>query len=55
MKTDLKQLSKAELTGFLEHLGQSPYRANQVINWLYKKLAVSFDEMTDLSKGLREG
>lgn len=55
MKTDLKQLSKAELTGFLEYLGQSPYRANQIINWLYKKLAASFDEMTDLSKGLREG
>ncbi|GBD97769.1 MAG TPA: 23S rRNA (adenine(2503)-C(2))-methyltransferase RlmN [Nitrospirae bacterium] len=54
MKTDLKQLSKAELTGFMEHSGQPPYRVNQIIKWIYKKTAASFDKMTDLSKDFRE-
>jgi 23S rRNA (adenine2503-C2)-methyltransferase len=54
MKTNLKQLSKQELLLFMEGTGQKPFRANQVINWIYKNLATSFDEMTDLSKDFRE-
>ncbi len=53
MKTNLKQLPEEEITMFIERLGQKPYRARQIINWIYKKLATSFDEMTDLSKNLQ--
>lgn len=54
MKTNFKQLSAEEIAGLIEGLGQKPYRVNQIINWIYKKLAASFDEMTDLPKALRE-
>ena len=53
MKTNLRSLSKTELIQFIERMGQKPYRAKQIINWLYKRLATSFDEMTDLSKEFR--
>ena len=53
MKTNLKALSEKELKVFIENLGQSPYRAQQIINWIYKKRATSFEEMTNLSKHLR--
>jgi 23S rRNA (adenine2503-C2)-methyltransferase len=53
MKTNFKQLTQEELIRFIESLGQRPYRAKQIINWIYKKLVTSFDEMTDLPKELR--
>ncbi len=54
MKTNLKQLTQEEVFRFIENLGQKPYRSRQILNWIYRKYAESFDEMTDLSKGLRE-
>ncbi len=54
MKTNLKSLSKTELLLFIEQMGQKPYRAKQILTWLYKKHAASFDEMTDLSKEFRK-
>ena len=53
MKTNLKSLSKAEFIQFIERMEQKPYRAKQIITWLYKRSAASFDEMTDLSKEFR--
>ena len=37
-----------------EELGLEAYRANQVMNWIYKRLEDDFQKMTDLSKGHRE-
>jgi len=54
MKINLKQLSKDELALFIVKLGEKPYRVGQIISWIYKMYAVSFDEMTNLSKELRE-
>jgi 23S rRNA (adenine2503-C2)-methyltransferase len=54
MKINLKQLSKDELALFIVKLGEKPYRVGQIISWIYKMHAVSFDEMTNLSKELRE-
>ncbi len=54
MKTNFKQISRSGIFSFIEQLGHKPYRARQVINWIYKKNAVSIDDMTDLSKSLRE-
>lgn len=53
MKTNLRSLSKDELLLFVERMGQKPYRAKQIISWLYRRYASSFDEMTDLSKEFR--
>ncbi len=54
MKINFKELTGPEIFSFIERLGQKPFRARQIINWIYKKFAVSFDEMTDLSKDFRE-
>jgi len=54
MKTNIKALPVEEVTAFIENLGQKPYRAKQIITWIYNKLATSFREMTDLPKSLRE-
>ncbi len=53
-KIDIKNLSKDELKAELAAIGEEAYRAAQIFRWLYKDTAKSFDEMTDLSKGLRE-
>lgn len=53
MKKNFKELSPDELTTFIGKLGQKKYTIKQIINWIYKKMAVSFDEMTDLTKDLR--
>jgi 23S rRNA (adenine2503-C2)-methyltransferase len=54
MLPDIKTLSLEELTALVESLGQNPYRARQINHWIYDKLAQSFDDMTDLSKNLRD-
>ena len=51
--TDLKSYSREELTLFLEELGEPAFRGKQVFQWLHQGVT-SFDEMTNLSKALRE-
>ena len=53
-KTELLGLNRAELSLLCEKLGQSSFRGKQIAEWLYKKNAASFGEMTNLSKPLRE-
>jgi 23S rRNA (adenine2503-C2)-methyltransferase len=51
----LKGLHLPELEQwFVEELGEKPFRAAQIWKWLHVRYASSFDEMTDLAKGLRE-
>ncbi|MBN8227907.1 23S rRNA (adenine(2503)-C(2))-methyltransferase RlmN [Corallococcus macrosporus] len=53
--TDVASLSREKLALFLsEHLGERPFRAAQLYRWLHQRGATTFDEMTDLSKALRE-
>jgi 23S rRNA (adenine2503-C2)-methyltransferase len=51
---DIASLSLAALTTFLVELGEKPFRGKQVYRWLHQRGATRFDEMTDLSKALRE-
>jgi 23S rRNA (adenine2503-C2)-methyltransferase len=53
-KIDLRKLSKAELAAHMKDLGQPSYRADQIYDWLWKKGAHDVDDMTNLSKTLRE-
>jgi 23S rRNA (adenine2503-C2)-methyltransferase len=53
-KQDIRKLSKKELKDFFIAQGDKAFRANQVYEWLWNKSAVSFDEMTNLSKATRE-
>lgn len=51
--TDLKSMSLPEMTAYLQSLGEPAFRGKQVFTWLHKGVN-SFDEMTNLSKALRE-
>lgn len=53
-KKDIRKLSAEELKGFFTQHGEQGFRAKQVHEWLWKKSATSFDEMTNLSAALRE-
>lgn len=53
-KTDIRTLSKEQLIAQLEQLGEKPFRAKQIYEWLWKKSIIDFDDMTNLSKDLRE-
>ncbi len=51
---DIKSQSLSELKRTVEGLSEKPFRAKQIYEWLHKKQADSFQEMTNLSVGLRE-
>ncbi|MEW6067436.1 MAG: 23S rRNA (adenine(2503)-C(2))-methyltransferase RlmN [Nitrospirota bacterium] len=53
-KTNLKSLSKKEIFQFIENIGLPPYRANQLIYWIYNKYATEINEITEFSKDLRK-
>ncbi len=53
-KTNLKSLSKQELEAFIEELGLPAFRAKQILHWIYEKYAQSIQDITELSKDLRE-
>ena len=53
-KPDIRSLSKEQLSVAFKNMGEQPFRAKQVYEWLWKKSATSFNEMTNLSKSLRE-
>ena len=49
----IKNHTLEEVRAIFLSLGEKPYRAEQLFNWLYEKNAASFDEMTNFSKELR--
>lgn len=53
-KRNIRDLSLDEMKTFIEGQGQKTFRAKQLYEWLWLKSARSFDEMTNLSKDLRE-
>ena len=53
-KKDIVSLSFDELKIEMENIGEKAFRAKQIYEWLHVKLVDSFDEMTNLSKALRE-
>ena len=53
MQTDLKSMNIEEMTAFLGELGEPSFRGKQIFRWLHRGVT-SFEEMSDLSKGLRE-
>lgn len=53
-RTNLLGLDRAALTEFVTALGEKPFRARQLLTWLYKRRVSDFAEMTDLAKSFRE-
>lgn len=53
-KNNIRALSLDEIKSFFEKKGDKSFRAKQVYEWLWKKSARSFEEMTNLTKATRE-
>jgi 23S rRNA (adenine2503-C2)-methyltransferase len=53
-KTDIKSLDLKKLSAYVESIGEKSFRAKQLYEWMHKKLAADFDEMTNLPKSLKE-
>ena len=53
MLPDIKSIARPELEAQLKEWGAPAYRAGQLLDWLYKRRAASWDAMTNLPKPLR--
>lgn len=53
-KIDIASLTLPALKELMASWGEKPYRAQQVYRWLHQRLATSFEEMTDISKAMRQ-
>lgn len=52
-KVNLLGMSKDELSAFFVSLGEKPFRATQVMKWIYQFGVTDFFEMTNISKKLQ--
>ena len=52
-KKDIKSMTLEELTKELAALGEKPFRAKQIYDWLHVKMATDFEQMSSLSRDLR--
>lgn len=53
-KININDLLLEELEEYIEKIGEKKFHAKQIYKWLHKIGVTSFDEMTDISKSLRE-
>lgn len=51
---DIKSMDLAELTAYIAELGEKAFRAKQIYQWIHIKQIENFDEMTNISKQLKE-
>ena len=52
-RTNLLGLSRAELEAFVGQFGARPFRARQLLKWIYRRGESDFARMTDLAKDFR--
>jgi len=52
-KINLLDLNRQQLREFFAEMGEKPFRADQVMKWMYHYCSDDFDEMTDINKVLR--
>jgi 23S rRNA (adenine2503-C2)-methyltransferase len=53
-RANLLDFDRQGMRDFFAGLGEKPYRADQVMKWIYHRLESDFGAMTDLGKSLRE-
>ncbi|QBL10317.1 bifunctional tRNA (adenosine(37)-C2)-methyltransferase TrmG/ribosomal RNA large subunit methyltransferase RlmN [Rheinheimera sp. D18] len=53
-KINLLDLTRAEIQAFFVELGEKPFRADQVMKWIYHFCIDDFDKMSNINKVLRE-
>jgi 23S rRNA (adenine2503-C2)-methyltransferase len=52
-KVNLLDLNRADMEAFFAQLGEKPFRATQVLQWLHQYGVADLEAMTNLSKSLR--
>jgi 23S rRNA (adenine2503-C2)-methyltransferase len=52
-KINLLDLTRQQMREFFVEMGEKPFRADQVMKWIYHYCSDDFDEMTDINKVLR--
>lgn len=52
-RTNLLNLDREAMRAFFADIGEKPYRAEQIMRWIYHRLESDFEAMTDLGKSLR--
>lgn len=52
--TCITDLTTTRIRELVQSLGEPEYRAKQLLRWVYRQLASSFEEMTDLSQAFRQ-
>ncbi len=52
-KTNLLDLDKKGMEAFFVGLGEKPFRATQLLKWIYHEGVTDFEQMSNLSKALR--
>jgi len=53
-KPNLLDLDQTAMRNFFSQLGEKPFHGTQVIQWIHQRGKLQFDQMTDLSKSLRQ-
>lgn len=53
-KINISDLTYDELLEYIENIGEKKFHAKQIFKWIHRENVDSFDEMTDISKSLRE-
>jgi len=53
-KKNIRHITLGDLEKYFEEIGEKKFRAKQVYEWLWQKQAQSFDDITNLSKELRQ-
>lgn len=53
-KININEFTEIELSEYIESIGEKKFHAKQIFKWLHRENVSNFDEMTDISKSLRE-
>jgi len=53
-RVNLLGLTRNQLENLVAEMGEKPFRARQLMKWMYKRAVGNFDEMTDLAKSFRQ-
>ncbi len=53
-RVNLLGLTRTQLEALVVEMGEKPFRARQLMKWMYKRAVGSFEDMTDLAKSFRE-
>ena len=53
-RINLFDLDEVRMRTFFESIGEKPFRAQQLLKWIYHQGITDFDQMTNLSVDLRQ-